>query len=487
MKKNEKLQKRVKGTLCGVLALATAASMTACTKKEAETENTRLTWYVNSNPLNDVSQVVKKVNEITEDKLGVTLDLKLIDDGAFSERMRMYMATGQKFDLCFTGYVNPYLSAVKNGGLMELTELIDKEAPKLLDAVPDYAIQASTVDGGLYAVPNMQNQALEPCFYIRKEVAEKYGLDKIDSFESADEIEPYLEKMLSDFPDKFPINGAPTEDIMLRDNQKINEYAYVNKNDFDHKVLYTYEMPEYEECLKRANRYYTKGYVRSDYSTAKDNMQSDMKAGKYCVTTGLNSPGAKEKYESEYNTEVHIITYSQPYLASTHILDAMTGISAESENPEKAIKLLELVNTDKELLNLMQYGIEGTHYEKIDDKYVKLTNRDNYYLDAWKFGNTFISYLLEGQPENYSEECKRINNESEKPVFIGFNVNSDLYKNEYAQCEAIRKEYDTGTLMTTSDYKPAFAELKSRLEQAGVKTMIESIQAQLDEWWDANK
>lgn len=480
----------MKKKLCFALALVMSLSvgLSSCgTKSNEKTETPELTWYINSNPLDGLSKVNEKVSEYTIDKLGVKLKIKLIDDGAFSERLRMYMATGQEFDLCFTGYVNQYISAVRNGGLLPLSELIEKEAPSLLKAVPDYAVEASLIDGELYAVPNMQNQALEPCFYIRKDIAQKYGLDKIDKFESADEIEPYLEKMKKDFPTMYPISSAPSEDIMLKENQQINVYTYVNKNDANHKIRYTYEMPEYEQYLKRANIWYSNGWIRSDYSTAKDNIQSDMKAGKYCVTTGSNAPGAKEKYESEYNCEVHIISYAEPYLASTHILDAMTGISAETKYPTESIKLLELVNTDKDLLNLMQYGIEGENYKKIDENYVEFINRDSYYLDAWKFGTTFKSYLLEGQPENYVEECVRLNDESEKPVFNGFNVNTDPIKNEYAQCEAVRKEYDSGTLITTNDYTSDLNTLRSRLEQAGVKTMIENIQSQLDEWWAKNK
>lgn len=480
----------MKKTLCTVLALVMAISMSSCTKKNQNSQNgdvTTLTWYVNSNPLNGLSEVMEKVNEITEEKLNVNVDLKLIDDGAFSERLRMYMATDQKFDLCFTGYVNNYLTAVKNGGLLEISELIEKEAPLLKEAIPDYALKASMVDGELYAIPNMQSQALDPGLYLRKDIAEKYGLDKIDRVQSVDELEPYFDKMLADYPDMIPVNSSFSDDFIMAEHQKINEYAVINKNDPEHKVLYLFELPEYEKSLERANRWYKKGYIRVDYATAKGNMQADMKAGKYCGTFGSRAPGSIQKYESEYNREVHFISCADTYMPSSHILDAMTGISANSKNPEKAIKLLELVNTDKELLNLMQFGIEGKHYEKIDDKYIKIIDRDNYYLDAWKFGNTLESYLLEGQSENYLEETIKMNEESEKPVFLGYNVNTDPIKNEMAQCEAVRKEYDTGSLMTTSDYRPVLSELKSRLNEAGVDKIINEIQKQLDEWWKNNK
>ncbi len=478
----------MKKTICMILAATTVVSMCACSKNTAKDDETeRLTWYINSNPLNDLSLVNEKVNEITKEKLNVNVDLKLIDDGSFSERLRMYMATGEKFDLCFTGYVNNYLTAVKNGAFLELDELVEKEAPKLLEIVPDYAIKASLVDEKLYAIPNMQSQALIPGLYLEKGIAEKYGLDKIDRVNSAAELEPYFEKMLKDYPNMYPVNSFFYDDILSNKYQTINDYAVVDKNDPEHKVQYYFDLPEYEEYLQRANDWYKKGYVRVDYTTARDNMQADMKAGKYCGTFSSYAPGGIQNYENSYNRKVHFIACAETYMPATHILDAMTAVSATSQNPKKAIKLLELVNTDEGVLNLMQYGIEGKHYEKINDTYIKQTNRDAYFLNAWKFGNTLEGYLLEGTPENYVEETKKLNDESEKPIFLGYNVDTDPIKNEVAQCEAVRKEYDSGSLQATSDYRPVLAELRSRLKEAGVDKIISEIQNQLDEWWKNNK
>jgi len=471
-----------------VLAVAIAFGATGCGAKNTtnnEKGNVELLWYVNSDPLNDLPKVLEKANEKTSEKLGITFNMKFIDDGAFTERLRMYMATGEEFDLCYAGYVNPYLTAVKNGGIIELDELIDKHAPDIKKLIPDYAFDAIRVDGKIYTIPNLQGMATVPTYFLRKELAEKYGLDKIDRVKNLEELEPYFDKMLADFPGIFPVNTAASDDIMYG-YQTINDYAVVNKDDPEHKVLFRLELPVYEKTLQRARNWYKKGYIRPDIEIV-TNANEDIKAKKYAGTFSSYGPGSKENYKGEFGLDTHLIQYCEGFMSVPQIQAAMTAVSATSEHPEEAVKLLNYVFTDKDMHNLLQYGIEDVHYKKIDDKYIELIARDEYYLAPFKFGNSFNSYLLEGEPENKVEETKKINDESEKAVFLGFNINTDPIKNEIAQCDAIKEEYRKSLNSGTVDYKVVLPEYISRLKSAGVDRILSEIQTQLDEWWAKNK
>lgn len=478
----------MKKRLCLALAIVTtlSACMTSCSKdnaKNTENEVPELLWYMNSDPQNDLPNVLEKANKITEEKIGAKINIKLIDDGAYTERLRMYMASGEKFDLCFTGYVNPYLAAVKNGGLMELTDLIDTTS--LRDVVPDYAFQALDIDGKVYAVPNSQGMATAPAYFVRKEVAEKYGLDKIDSVNGLEELEPYFEKMKKDFPKMYPVTTASSYDI-TEGYLNINEYCLIDNNDQNHKVMFYQEHPLYEESCKRANDWFKKGYVRPDVETVGD-LSTEMKAGRYCGSFTSIVPGALANYKNEFGIDAHAIQYAPTYMSVGQMSAASTGISATSENPDKAIKLIELVNTDKEFLNLIQFGIEGVHYEKIDDNHVKSIDRDQYYIFPWKFGNAFNSYLFEGEEADRMEKTKAQNDESQKAIFLGFNVDTDPIKNELAQCDAVKSEYYDTLRYGAVDYKKILPTYISRLKQAGVEKIVAEVQSQLDVWWAKNK
>ena len=57
----------------------------------------------------------------------------------------------------------------------------------------------------------------------------------------------------------------------------------------------------------------------------------------------------------------------------------MQAISRTSKNPEIAMKFLEMFNTDKYLNNLINFGIEGTHYVKVADNVIKAGPQNDQY------------------------------------------------------------------------------------------------------------
>ncbi len=92
-----------------------------------------------------------------------------------------------------------------------------------------------------------------------------------------------------------------------------------------------------------------------------------------------------------------------------------------SKNPEKAMEFLNLLNTDKYLRNLINYGIEGVHYEKISNNKIRLLEESkNYMVDYYTLGNLFITYVLEDEPENKWDEFKEVNNKSNVSQALGF-------------------------------------------------------------------
>jgi putative aldouronate transport system substrate-binding protein len=86
--------------------------------------------------------------------------------------------------------------------------------------------------------------------------------------------------------------------------------------------------------------------------------------------------------------------------------DALTGARVPGRPRRRRINfallpvaLLELFNTDKYLNNLINYGIEGTHYVKVSDNVIKAGLAvDQYNLGMqWMFGNQFINYLYSNE------------------------------------------------------------------------------------------
>jgi putative aldouronate transport system substrate-binding protein len=98
------------------------------------------------------------------------------------------------------------------------------------------------------------------------------------------------------------------------------------------------------------------------------------------------------------------IPLSKPYITSDSPTATMNAISASSKNPEKAIKLLEVLNIDKEIFNLLCFGIEGEHYKKAGDNRIEKINDKYKFTTAWMFGNQFNAYLTPEQTDDVWEK-----------------------------------------------------------------------------------
>lgn len=56
-----------------------------------------------------------------------------------------------------------------------------------------------------------------------------------------------------------------------------------------------------------------------------------------------------------------------PIIKNNSVTGAIQAVSVTSQHPEEAVKFLDLLNTDEYLRNLVDKGIEGTHYKELDD------------------------------------------------------------------------------------------------------------------------
>ena len=62
---------------------------------------------------------------------------------------------------------------------------------------------------------------------------------------------------------------------------------------------------------------------------------------------------------------------SQPYLGTSDVNRVSWAVASTCKNPEKALEFLNLTYTDKDVINLIIYGIEGKDYVKVSDNVVK--------------------------------------------------------------------------------------------------------------------
>ena len=154
-------------------------------------------------------------------------------------------------------------------------------------------------------------------------------------------------------------------------------------------------------------------------------------------------------------------------------------ISANCKHPEKALQLLQLVNTDTYVRDAFFYGLEGDNFDYTADKKVHKNNTD-WSMAGYAQGTFFNVSMLDDVDFNQWDEVRALNEKATASVLLGFNINTEEFEDELANCAEIFNKYRDQIVTGVGEPSEVFAKLDEELEKAGIQTIIEKVQAQID-------
>lgn len=159
------------------------------------------------------------------------------------------------------------------------------------------------------------------------------------------------------------------------------------------------------------------------------------------------------------------------------------GIANWSKNANYAYDLISLLNTNKELATLLNYGIEGVNYTKNDDGTVKLSNSegDNYYNPNCIFSNSKILPTNEDYP--YTDNSK---DTVLSPIY-SFIFDYTKVKSEIIATNKVITKYKSNLFVGKGDYAELSKKFNEDLEKAGVQKIVDEANKQIAIWQKTNK
>lgn len=441
-----------------------------------------LTWIVPGTSQPDSFEVMEEINKITEQKIGARVEIQFVPSGLFNDRMAMNIATGNDFDLCFTGYINPYVSAVQNGGFYDMTDLLES-SEKLRAVIPEYAVEKMRINGRMFAIPNMQILTTSTGLFIQKDLAEEYGLDA-SAVHCLEDIEPFLEWVKENKPDIYPFKTGRYSGGLKNENPNRQgldgEISVIWDENGGVRFALNYENEDWLNGAALMRRWYEAGYIRQDIATVNDD-ESDIYEKRFAAWRGAYKPGGEEEFNSNYKFDCIAIQLT-PEQIRAGVPAAGTAIGKNSRNPELAFRLIEEVNTDPELFNLIAFGIEGKHYKRREDGKISL-EKDGGWLarGSWKFGNAFNSYILEEQSADVWEQTRRFNDNAEMTPVANWTFYTGAVQSEISAIERICEKYSM-VVNGTAPVGQYMEDYIKELEEAGIERVRLEAESQYEKW-----
>jgi len=483
--------KNTRGLVVVALLVALVASVAwAGGKSEGAAKGeVKLVWiYPGPYPQPDQDLVFARANEIIKQKMNATVDFRIMDWSTFGTKMPAMIGAGEQFDVCYTaGWINNYTLNANNGAYVALDDLLVKYAPSLYKSIPKGAWEASRVNGKIYAIPMQQIWAYWDCVMIPTFLVDKYKWDLSKVKKPAD-MEPILRDIKNGEPDIWPTN--PRGIVSFADHYNGLDYTgapsvVVSYRDPKATVLNWYEVPGVVDYMKIVRGWYTKGYIRPDILTWKaDSALAETKAKKYgSMWHNTGKPGNEEELKASYGYDWKMIRFGEPVMTTTNIIATMQAISITSAHPDRALELMELMYTDKDLYNVIGFGIEGKHYKTVGPNRVERIPDSGYNPNTlWLQGTTFNAFLVGNQPDNLWDETRKLNADSYPSVLLGFNLNLDPLKTLVANVQDAPTQWQDGLQYGAIDFDQNYPLVLAALKKAGIDDLKAAVQQQISTW-----
>ncbi|WP_219837180.1 ABC transporter substrate-binding protein [Paenibacillus sp. R14(2021)] len=488
-----------------ILAMVAVLLLSACSSKSEEkaTPTDSATGQQEEKPIElkvafpifgaepkDLKLVQDEVNKLTKEKINATVTFMPISIGNWTQQMNLILSGNEKLDLTV---VLGYSTAVAKGQLLEMTELLEKDGSGITSALGDSYVNAGKINGKIYGVSSVRDLAVDYGVLFRKDLVDKYNVN-VDAIKSLNDLEPILKQIKENEPGVAPIApgsvGATFIDQFPLGDPLGDGFGILPNYDNGLKVVNQYEMPEYAELLKLFRKWYQAGYVLKDTATTQTQTSDLMKAGKLFANTANMKPGFAQQ-ESRTTGREYVTAELKPSVATTNdVTKIVWAIPRNAESPEHSMQLLNLIFSDPQIVNLLDWGIEGKHYVKVagSDNMIEFApgidaSNNPYSLNLnWLMGNQFLSYVFKGEDADIWKKMDEFNKGAVKSKALGFTFDAVPVKAEITAVTNVQNQYKRGLETGSLDPEKNLPAFISKLKEAGIDKIIAEKQKQLDAW-----
>lgn len=398
-------------------------------------------------------------------------------------------ADEDQVDIIYLAGYDRYISFVDNEWLAPLDEQLAGVASKLTSYISSTLLDGVKKDNTTYAIPNNVEIGKYTYMLLDKELVDEYPI-MYKNVTSIVDCKSFIDDMLEYEPDVLPIastydecmqmlvwhwnidytselitpvdeNGDPILDLVLdkdgnpkldKDGNYVYEakkyrkydYQYLTENKFN-MIGVVYSSAK-DAGRGKMNMSFNNLLADNDYlnilMTLKyyeyNNCYGELKEGQKAAISFMEGSYAVKSeadanygvYTDENGRQYYPIIVKYPQAEEKDLYGSMFAVSAYSDYVTESMQVLTELNTSSTLKNILQYGVEGVHYELQTENPeispVKRVEGCQYIMDINKTGNCFLAYPEEGNVIDYWDNVKNQNNDSLVDPLLGFDINKRL-------------------------------------------------------------
>ena len=367
----------------------------------------------------------------------------------------------------------------RSNELHPLDSLLETCGQELLAVLDEDSYSFISRDGPLYGLPTNGEHCQIQGFEYNQEIADRYGLD-LSGVQSPEDLTPVFAALKEKAPEITPVLIRPRT-FSYNQVDYLDDGFGVLTRDSGTTVVDLYQTEQFAALMRLFYDWQQAGYV-CDY------LQDEMADAFYLssgqvfgtLTTGKVGFAAQETKNIGY--QMGFIPLSDPYSTTLNQSTFWYVIPASCKEPEKAMRLLNLMYTDPTVANLVMYGIEGVHYQRLsaDSNIISPLSSGYAGPSGWAYCNQYIAYLWEGYDPDIWEQTEAINQIADRSPALGFRFDSVPVSDQLYRCNKVSEQYLTLLGQGLADPNELLPVLQKELKDAGIDEIIAEKQRQLD-------
>lgn len=319
-------------------------------------------------------------NEIAagiREKTGYDVQWELLpkDAEAMHQKLNVIMASGDAPDLIIMNNSEKaqFGNFAQQGLLTELDPLLDEVGQNVKRLMTPEQWKSAQWEGKTYAVRTFNYSTATYGLTARVDVLNELGLQVPKTQgEFYDALKTIKEKK----PDMVPYTANLADDLSGLDPIASMFYPPVDFTVQDGKVVYTATLPAARSFLEFANKLFSEGLIDKESVVSKtDNLKEKLSSGKAAMATlGWWDGQAVFQAAKDKNANADLRFVDPPIgdngasgMRKASEVSKYFIIPKSSKHAKEAVDFLNKAS-DPSVINLISFGIEGTHFEMKDGK-----------------------------------------------------------------------------------------------------------------------
>lgn len=432
-----------------------------------------------------VDRIAEKISELTLRDLNMTLKLEILTYPQYFQTIPLELATREKLDIFATQYGDAAQYAL-NGYVVDLAPLLDTCGPHMLSTyTSDTIAKACSLNGFLVGMPAHKENNIQKSFIIRTDILEKYEIDPA-GIKTLDDINAAFEKISAGEPDRWMLTAGKSMNVPILSDSSIGSGSGVCLMGTAEEPVAVnfYATEEYAAWLHQMREWYEKGWVNPAAATDEQAVLTFLMGQSISYLHGYAHPLTEPELEIVSGFDITLIPISEQLCTTASCAEISFSVSAGSPAPEKAVMMLDYLMTQPAAANLLNWGVEGVDYVVKDGiadfpEGMDATTVGYHFAQGWMIPNQFICTPWVTGPNAYADTVA-YNAAAKESAALGFFFDPSNVMNELAAIGNVASEYvdalNTGSV-DPDEYLPEFLQA---LDDAGMQTMIDEVQRQLD-------